>query len=90
MTTSPHFVDELIRFAESGNQHKIICQTPSGKPTEYQGWIMEINDNHLVISIGFADKNSKEVSILFEQLQQAELYFWNPLHDKWQQFIIND
>lgn len=85
-----HLVKRLITFAESGNQHKICCQTLSGKPIEYQGWIMEISDNALLISIGSGDKNGKDIWILFEQLKNAQLFYWDPKSNEWQEFSLND
>ena len=82
-------LEQLIEFAESGNQHKIICSTPSGKPTEYQGWIMEITDTALLISTGFGDKTGKDVWISFEQLAHAQFFFWNHRTDEWQEFVLN-
>lgn len=87
---SNDFVERLITFAESGNQHKILCQTPSGKPSEYQGWIMEINDEAMLISTGLGDKTGKDVWILFEQLKNAQLFYWNPASSEWQEFVLND
>lgn len=81
-------LDQLIKFAELGNQHKIICTTPSGKPTEYQGWIMEITEDALMISTGFADKNGKDVWIKSEQLANAQFFYWDHQHDEWKQFTL--
>lgn len=81
-------LEQLIEFAELGNQHKIICQTPSGKPAEYQGWIMEITDDALLISTGFGDKNSKDIWIKFEQLNQAQFFYWHHQTSEWKQFFL--
>lgn len=82
-------LNQLIDFAESGNQHKIICTTPSGKPTEYQGWIMEITEDALLLSVGYGDKTGKDVWLSFEQLSNAKLQFWNHQTSQWQDFTIN-
>lgn len=81
-------LEKLISFAEQGNQHKIICTTPSGKPTEYQGWIMEINETALMISVGHGDKVGKDIWLSFEQLKDAQFFFWNHKTDSWQDFVI--
>lgn len=81
-------LEQLIEFAELGNQHKIICSTPSGKPTEYQGWIMEITEDALLISTGFGDKNGKDVWIKFEQLAQAQFLYWDHKQNEWKQFTL--
>ncbi|MDO4223700.1 MAG: hypothetical protein Q4D05_06720 [Acinetobacter sp.] len=83
-------LEQLIAFAEQGNQHKIICSTPSGKPSEYQGWIMEITEDALLISTGFGDKSGKDVWIQFEQLKNAQFYYWNHQQGEWQAFTIQN
>lgn len=82
-------LEQLIDFAEQGNQHKIICYTPSGKPTEYQGWIMEITDQAVLISVGSGEKTGKDIWIQFEQLNQAQFYYWDHQQDCWQEYIFS-
>lgn len=81
-------LEQLIEFAELGNQHKIICKTPSGKPAEYQGWIMEITEDAVLISTGFGDKTGKDIWINFQQLSDAQFFYWNHKADQWQQFEL--
>ena len=54
-------INRLVEFAESGNQQKIIVKGQS-----YQGWIMEISDQAVLISTGYADKVGKDCWINFE------------------------
>jgi hypothetical protein len=51
---SEALINRLVEFAESGNQQKIILNGNS-----YQGWIMEITDDALLISTGFQIKLAK-------------------------------
>lgn len=51
---SEALINRLVEFAESGNQQKIILNGNS-----YQGWIMEISDDALLISTGFQIKSAK-------------------------------
>ncbi|NLZ87564.1 MAG: hypothetical protein GX912_11350, partial [Gammaproteobacteria bacterium] len=52
---SETFINRLVEFAESGNQQKIVLNGQS-----YQGWVMEITEDALLISTGYADKSGKD------------------------------
>ena len=76
-------MNRLVEFAESGNQQKIVVAGQS-----YQGWIMEITDDALLISTGFADKSGKDFWISFNDLQQATLSYWDNKADQWVDFTL--
>lgn len=80
---SEAFVERLVEFAESGNQQKIISQGQS-----YQGWVMEISDEAILISTGYADKSGKDHWLSFEQLKQAELSYYDTQSMQWQVFKL--
>lgn len=76
-------INRLVAFAESGNQQKIVI-----KETSYQGWVMEIGEDALLMSTGFADKAGKDFWISFQDLQQAQLSYWDTRTDQWQPFQL--
>jgi len=76
-------MNRLVEFAESGNQQKIVVAGQS-----YQGWIMEITDDALLISTGFADKSGKDFWISFNDLEQAALSYWDNKADQWVDFTL--
>lgn len=80
---SEALINRLVEFAESGNQQKISLNGQS-----YQGWIMEITEEALLISTGYADKSGKDVWIQFADLDQATLSFWDNQNDQWTEFKI--
>jgi hypothetical protein len=80
---SEALINRLVEFAESGNQQKIVLAGQS-----YQGWIMEISDEALQISTGFAEKTGKDVWIDFNELQKAQLWFWDNKQDQWVEFKL--
>lgn len=80
---SEAFVERLVEFAESGNQQKIISQGQS-----YQGWVMEISDDAILISTGYADKSGKDHWLSFDLLKQAELSFYDTSSMQWQAFKL--
>jgi len=80
---SEALISRLVEFAESGNQQKI---TLAGQT--HQGWIMEITEEALLISTGYADKAGKDVWIQFNDLNQAELQFWDNKTDQWATFKL--
>ncbi|WP_130803852.1 hypothetical protein [Acinetobacter ihumii] len=80
---SEALINRLVEFAESGNQQKICI-----RQQVYQGWIMEISEDALLISTGYADKSGKDVWIKFEDLNQAELSYWDTASDQWQTFVL--
>ena len=80
---SEALIERLVKFAESGNQQKIVLNGLS-----HQGWIMEITEEALLISTGFADKAGKDMWISFTDLQQAQLYYWDNKQDQWIEFPV--
>ncbi|EPF81541.1 hypothetical protein [Acinetobacter rudis] len=80
---SEALIQRLVEFAESGNQQKIQLHGHT-----HQGWIMEISDQALLISTGFAEKTGKELWIDFNDLQNAELSFWDTQKDQWTIFKL--
>lgn len=80
---SEALINRLVEFAESGNQQKIVLNGQT-----YQGWIMEITEEALLISIGYADKSGKDMWIQFSDLQQAELSYWDNQQDQWTTFKL--
>lgn len=80
---SEAFMNRLVDFAESGNQQKVVLNGLS-----HQGWIMEINDEAMLMSTGFSDKSGKDIWISFDELKQAELFFWDNQHSQWVKFTL--
>ena len=80
---SEALIDRLVEFAESGNQQRIVVHGQS-----HQGWIMEITEDALLISTGFADKSGKDFWIQFDDIRQAELYYWDNQNDQWVEFKL--
>ena len=80
---SEALINRLVEFAESGNQQKIVLNGQT-----YQGWVMEITEEALLISTGYADKNGKDMWIQFSDLNQAELSYWDNQQDQWTIFKL--
>lgn len=80
---SEALINRLVKFAESGNQQKVVL---SGQ--NHQGWVMEITEDALLISTGFAEKTGKDMWISFTDLQQAQLYYWDNKQDQWIEFPV--
>ena len=80
---SEALINRLVEFAESGNQQKIVLAGQS-----HQGWVMEITEEALLISTGFAEKNGQDMWIQFTDLPQAELYYWDNQQDQWTEFKL--
>lgn len=76
-------INRLVEFAESGNQQKIVLNGQT-----YQGWVMEITEDALLISTGYADKSGKDAWIQFSDLEQAELSYWDNQQDQWTSFKL--
>ncbi|OTG58335.1 hypothetical protein B9T29_14260 [Acinetobacter sp. ANC 3903] len=80
---SEALINRLVEFAESGNQQKIVLAGQT-----HQGWVMEITEEALLISTGFAEKAGKDMWIQFTDLPQAELYYWDNQQDQWTEFKL--
>ncbi|MGB9191453.1 hypothetical protein [Acinetobacter sp.] len=80
---SEALINRLVEFAESGNQQKIVLAGQT-----HQGWVMEITEEALLISTGFAEKAGKDMWIQFADLPQAELYYWDNRQDQWTEFKL--
>ncbi|NNG75293.1 MULTISPECIES: hypothetical protein [Acinetobacter Taxon 24] len=80
---SEALINRLVEFAESGNQQKIVLAGQS-----HQGWVMEITEEALLISTGFAEKTGQDMWVQFTDLPQAELYYWDSQQDQWAEFKL--
>lgn len=80
---SEALIQRLVDFAESGNQQKIELNGQT-----YQGWVMEINEQALMISTGYGDKNGKDQWIDFADLGEASLFYWDNQQDQWAIFTL--
>ncbi|OTG64293.1 hypothetical protein [Acinetobacter silvestris] len=80
---SEALIDRLVEFAESGNQQKVVLNGQT-----HQGWIMELSEDALLISTGFADKTGQDIWIKFSELNQAKLSFWDNKKDQWIEFNL--
>lgn len=80
---SEALIQRLVDFAESGNQQKIELNDQT-----YQGWVMEINEQALMISTGYGDKNGKDQWIDFADLGEASLSYWDNQQDQWAIFTL--
>jgi len=80
---SEALINRLVEFAESGNQQKIVLNDQT-----HQGWVMEITEDALLISTGYADKAGKDMWIQFSDLDQAELSYWDNQQDQWTVFKL--
>ncbi|MFW1754363.1 hypothetical protein GFH30_12965 [Acinetobacter wanghuae] len=80
---SEALINRLVEFAESGNQQKIILNGQT-----YQGWIMEITEDALLISTGYADKSGTDSWIQFADISQANLSYWDTQQDQWTTFTL--
>lgn len=80
---SEALINRLVEFAESGNQQKIVMDGQS-----HQGWVMEITEDALMISTGFAEKTGKDFWLSFDDLSKAQLFYWDNQNDHWAEFIV--
>lgn len=80
---SDGLLERLIDFAEAGNQQKIVLQGNT-----YQGWVMEIGEEGLLISTGYNEKKGKDLWLSLSDLQQAELSFWDNKSSQWTVFQL--
>ncbi|MFT4020090.1 MAG: hypothetical protein QM666_01075 [Acinetobacter sp.] len=80
---SDELTQRLIDFAESGNQQKIEIG-----PDTYQGWVMEISEDGLLISTGYCDKAGKNTWLSFEDLSRAQLSYWDTKQNQWLEFKL--
>ena len=80
---SEALINRLVEFAESGNQQKIVLAGQS-----HQGWVMEITEQALLISTGFAEKAGKDMWIQCTDLPQAKLFYWDNQQDQWAEFKL--
>ena len=49
---------------------------------------MEISEDALLMSTGYADKSGQDFWLKFEDLTRAELYYWDTSSDQWILFTL--
>lgn len=74
-------VDDWIHFAESGNQQRI--RDLEGQL--YQGWIMEISDEALLISTGDGERGVDHW-LSFHNIDQTALWYFDSQQREWTQY----
>ena len=83
---SDELIDQFIQYAELGNQHKIVLA--DGRII--QGWIMEIDAEHIMVSTGYHEKDIQQHRLSFDQMLQADLFYHDADGLQWRPFYIND
>ncbi len=71
-------VDDWIKFAESGNQQRIR----NLKGQLYQGWIMEITDEALLVSTGDGERGVDHW-LSFHDIDQTALWYFDDQQRQW-------
>lgn len=77
MTTA----DSLVNFAEAGNQQRFRCRDNR----MYQGWIMEITDDSLLISTG-AGESGQDHWVRLQDMDPDSLAYWDTAAQAWLPF----
>ena len=73
--------EQMIRFAESGNQQRVSLT--DGRVL--QGWIMEIDEDCVVISIG-AGEHGQDVTVMLSEIRPEALQYWDARQQVWVAF----
>lgn len=74
-------IEQWIAFAESGNQQRL--STHSGQ--QFQGWVIEITDEQLLISTGDGERGL-ETWITLTDIALDSLRFFDTKTRQWQAF----
>ena len=83
---SIEIAEQLAEFAQRGNQQRIYLKNGQ----MLQGWIMEINENALMISTGFAEKTGKDQWIEFADINLNQLEYWDSQVQMWSKWQLPD
>lgn len=75
--------DKFVQFAESGNQQRL--QTKDGRVL--QGWIMEITNDALLMSIGTGEKG-QDVWLKLVDIEPTSLAYFHGHSQQWQAFTL--
>ncbi|PTQ89902.1 hypothetical protein [Agitococcus lubricus] len=75
--------DKFIQFAESGNQQRLSSK--DGRLL--QGWIMEITDDALLISLGEGERG-QDIWLSFNDIDPLSLAYWHSQSQQWQTFRL--
>jgi hypothetical protein len=74
--------EQWIEFAESGNQQRL--RTTRGQ--HWQGWVMELNEDALLISIGSGERG-EERWLPLADIAVDSLAFFDPQTQDWRPFL---
>ena len=83
---SIEIAEQLAEFAQRGNQQRIYLKHGQ----MLQGWIMEINENALMISTGFAEKTGHDQWIDFADIDLTRLEYWDTQAQLWTAWQLPD
>lgn len=73
--------EQWIAFAEAGNQQRLSTQAGQA----FQGWIMEITDDQLLISTGEGERGT-ETWLNLADIVPNSLQFFDTQSRQWQRF----
>lgn len=76
---APSLVEHLIAFAEQGNLHRVGIH----HGMLYEGWIMEITDSALLISVGFSEKAGQDTWLTLNDIDLSTLSYWDTSTQQW-------
>jgi hypothetical protein len=77
--------EQLAEFAEAGNQQRIYLTTGQ----LLQGWIMEITEDAVLISTGFAEKAGQDHWLSFGDIDFNRLEYWDIQAQQWQAWRLS-
>lgn len=78
--------EHMANFAESGNQQRLYLINGD----MLQGWIMEINEDGLLISTGFNEKSGQDHWVNFADIELTRLQFWDVTEQQWINWVMPD
>lgn len=83
---SIQLAEHMANFAECGNQQRITLKNGQ----MLQGWVMEINEDALLMSTGFNEKSGQDSWINFEDIDLSRLEFWDIREQHWMTWVMPD
>lgn len=81
---SIELAEHMANFAESGNQQRIYLKNGD----MLQGWIMEINEDALLMSTGFNEKSGQDHWISFAEIDLTRLQYWGVTEQQWLAWVM--
>ena len=82
-----NMINNLVSAAEKGNMQRM---TLSNTGEQLSGWIMEITETSVILSVGFNETQGKEQTIALSDIMPNSIAYWDAKQSIWVSIVSSN